>query len=172
MLGRWASALGAPCIIGTVSTDEKAELARRHGYSDVIRYDREDVVERVREITDGAMVHVVYDGVGESSFDASLASLKRRGMMVLFGQSSGPVPPFDIGRLARSGSLFLTRPSLFDYVAERDELEASATRVFEAVARGDLEVYVGQRYPLSDAAEAHRDLEARKTTGATLLVPS
>lgn len=158
-------------VITTVSTDEKAELSRGAGASDVVRYDREDVVERVRALTDGAGVSVVYDGVGKDTFDASLKCLRRRGMLVLFGASSGPVPPLDPQVLNRRGSLFLTRPTLFDHLLGPGELQARASDVLGWVADGSLDVRVGARYPLEQARQAHLDLEGRRTTGKSLLVP-
>lgn len=158
-------------VITTVSTDEKAELSRGAGASDIVRYDREDVVERVRALTDGAGVSVVYDGVGKDTFDASLKCLRRRGMLVLFGASSGPVPPLDPQVLNRRGSLFLTRPTLFDHLLGPGELQARASDVLGWVADGSLDVRVGARYPLEQARQAHLDLEGRRTTGKSLLVP-
>ena len=158
-------------VITTVSTDEKAELSRGAGASDVIRYDREDVVERVRALTGGTGVRVAYDGVGRSTFDASLACLARRGMLVLFGASSGPVPPMDPMTLQANGSAFLTRPTLGDYTADRDELLWRAGEVLDAVAAGTLDVRIGARYPLAEADRAHEDLQARRTTGKSVLLP-
>ena len=170
LLCQWASRLGA-VVIGTVSTEEKATLARAHGCHHVILYSRESFVERVRALTDGAGVPVVYDGVGQSTFLGSLDCLRPRGLMVSFGQASGPIPPFDITVLSAKGSLYLTRPSLFAYVAKREELVASAGAVFEAVHTGALTVEVRQTYPLKEAAAAHQALEARATPGATVLFP-
>jgi len=158
-------------VVTTVSTDEKAALSRGAGAADVVRYDREDVVERVRELTGGRGVRVVYDGVGRSTFDASLACLARRGMLVLFGASSGAVPPVDPMALLSHGSVFLTRPTLADHIADRDELLWRAGEVLGAVAAGTLDVRVGARYPLRDAARAHEDLQARRTTGKSLVLP-
>ena len=157
-------------VLATVSTDEKAELARGAGAAEVVRYDREDVVEQVRRRTGGRGVPVVYDGVGQATFDASLACLARRGVLVLFGASSGAVPPFDPIRLM-SGSLYLTRPTLGDYAADRDELLARSAAVFGEVAAGTLDVRIGQRYALDEAARAHEDLSGRRTTGKSLLLP-
>lgn len=163
-------------VITTVGSAEKEALSREAGASDVVRY-RElddlatDLPRIVRDLTGGAGVRVVYDGVGKDTFDASLASLRRRGMLVLFGGASGQVPPFDIQRLNHAGSLFLTRPTLADYVATRDELLARSSELFAAVEDGTLDVRVGATYPLADAAEAHRALEGRRTTGKVLLVP-
>ena len=157
-------------VIATVSTAEKEELARAAGASEVVRYDREDVAEQISRLTDGRGVAVVYDGVGQSTFDASLACLRRRGVLVLFGASSGPVPPVDPIRLM-GGSTFLTRPTLAHHVAEREELLARAGDVFAGVADGSLDVRIGQRYSLEQAAQAHEDLAARRTTGKSLLLP-
>ena len=158
-------------VLATVSTDEKAELAREAGAEEVIRYDREDVVDSVRRLTDGRGVPVVYDGVGRSTFDASLACLAPRGMLVLFGASSGAVPPIDPMRLASGGSLFLTRPSLAHYSAERGELLGRASDVFAQVRDGSLQVRVGACHPLAEAGQAHADLEGRRTTGKSLIIP-
>ncbi|MEV4092334.1 quinone oxidoreductase family protein [Streptosporangium saharense] len=155
-------------VIGTVSTEEKEVLARQAGADDVLRYD--GFADAVRDLT-GSGVHVVYDGVGAATFDASLASLRPRGLMALYGQASGPVPPVDPQVLARGGSLFLTRPSMGPYIATRDELAWRASDIFGWVASGDLRVHISARYPLSEAAQAHRDLEARRTTGKLLLIP-
>ncbi len=158
-------------VIGTCSTDEKAALARQAGAGEVIRYDREDFRERTRELTEGRGVDVVYDSVGQSTFEGSLGSLRPRGLLCLYGQSSGVVPPFDLGRLNAIGSLFVTRPSLAHYTADRAELEMRAGAVLGAVAKGELDVRIGARFALAEAAEAHRDLEGRKTTGKVLLIP-
>lgn len=157
-------------VIATVSTDEKETLARGAGAAEVLRYD-DDLADRVRALTGGVGVAVAYDGVGATTFDASLASLRRRGMLVLFGAASGPVPPVDPQRLNRGGSLYLTRPSLFHYVVERAELLSTAKAVFDAVADGSLDVRIGHRYPLADARQAHEDLQGRRTTGKLVLVP-
>jgi NADPH2:quinone reductase len=170
-LTQLASARGAR-VIGTVSTPEKAELARAAGAVDIVNYSKvTDVAAAVRELTDGVGVHVVYDGVGASTFDASLAALRRRGTLVLCGAASGPVPPFDPQRLNAAGSLFLTRPKLNDFVVTREELLARAAAVFGAVADGTLDVRIGGRYPLDDVRQAHEDLEGRRTTGKLLLIP-
>jgi NADPH2:quinone reductase len=158
-------------VIATVSTDEKESLARAAGAADVVRYDREDLVERVRTLTDDQGVQVVYDGVGQATFGPSLDCLAPRGMLVLFGASSGPVPPFDPMLLAGKGSLFLTRPSLAHYAAARDELLSRAGDVFAQVRDGLLDVRVGARYRLEDVAQAHEDLEHRRTTGKSLVLP-
>lgn len=167
---QWAKALGAT-VIGTVSSEAKAELAKRHGCDYVIFYGREDVARRVREITGGEGVAVVYDGVGKDTFMASLDSLRVRGMMVSFGNASGPAPAFDPLLLSQKGSLFITRPVLMHYTARRDELLALADELFDVVVTGRVRIEVNQTYALADAATAHRDLEARKTTGSTILLP-
>lgn len=158
-------------VLATVSTQEKEQLARAAGAAEVVRYDREDVVERVRALTGGRGVAVVYDGVGQATFAGSLDSLAPRGMLVLFGAASGAVPALDPMTLAGKGSLFLTRPSLAHYAAEREELLARAAAVFEQVRAGALEVRVGARYGLDDVAQAHEDLAARRTTGKSLVLP-
>ena len=170
LLCPWAKALGAR-VIGTVGNEAKAELARAAGCDVVLLTDRDDWVARVREETDGAGVPVVYDSVGQATFDRSLDCLQPRGLMVSFGQSSGAIPPFTIGTLAAKGSLFLTRPSLFHYIADRDERDAAAARVLDAALAGVLHARIGQTYPLADAARAHADLETRRTTGSTVLIP-
>ena len=164
---QWLSAMGAK-VIGTVGSQAKAELAHAHGCAHVLRTDMDDIAARVREITGGAGVPVVLDGVGAATFEASLASLARRGLLVSFGNASGPVPPFDLARLARMGSLFVTRPTLFDYSATREEKMAGAARLFALMAAGSIKVRIDQRYPLAEAARAHADLEARRTTGSTI----
>jgi NADPH2:quinone reductase len=171
LLTQWATRLGAR-VIATVSTAEKEELARGAGAAEVIRYTEvDDLAAEVRALTGGAGVAAVYDGVGRDTFDASLASLARRGILVLFGASSGPVPPVDPQRLNAAGSLFLTRPKLHDHIATRDELTARAAAVYAAVAAGELNVRIGHRYPLAEARTAHEDLQARRTTGKLLLQP-
>jgi NADPH2:quinone reductase len=167
---QWAKALGAT-VIGTVSTEAKAELARQHGCDHVIFYTREDIVQRVREVTGGEGVAVVYDGVGKDTFMASLDCLRPRGMMATFGNASGAVPPFDPLLLTQKGSLFLTRPKLADYTTKREELLALGDELFDVVQRGKVRIEVNQTYALADAASAHRDLEARKTTGSTIFLP-
>ena len=166
---QWAKALGAT-VIGTVSTEAKAELARKNGCDHVILYSREDVAKRVREIT-GEGVAVVFDGVGKDTFMGSLDSLRPRGTMVTFGNASGAVPPFDPLLLAQKGSLFVTRPILDHYAGKRSDLLALGAELFGVVASGQVKIEINQIYALSDAAQAHRDLEARKTTGSTILVP-
>src|SRR5664279_982826 len=167
---QWAKALGAT-VIGTVSNEAKAELAKRHGCDHIIYYTREDVAKRVRELTAGEGVAVVYDGVGKDTFAGSLDSLRVRGMMVTFGNASGPVGPFDPLLLSQKGSIFITRPTLGHYTARRDELVALGDELFDVVCSGQVKVEVNQTYDLADAANAHRDLEARKTTGSTILLP-
>ena len=167
---QWARALGVQ-LIGTVGSKEKGELALAHGAAHVIDYNREDIVARVREITHGAGVPVVYDSVGKDTFFRSLDCLKPRGLMVSFGNSSGAVEPFSPGELARRGSLYLTRPTLGAYTATRTELEAMAADLFGMVESGKLKIDVHQRFALADAAEAHRALEGRRTTGSTVLLP-
>jgi NADPH2:quinone reductase len=157
-------------VITTVSTDEKERLSRAAGAAEVLRYG-DDLAERARALTGGEGVAAVYDGVGASTFEASLASLRVRGMLALFGAASGPVPPFDPQRLNPAGSLFLTRPTLAHYTRDRDELLWRAGEVFAAVADGSLDIRVGAQYPLDEAAQAHRDLQGRRTTGSIVLVP-
>jgi NADPH:quinone reductase len=167
---QWAKHLGAT-VIGTVGSDAKAELVRAHGCSHVIRYDHEDVVARVREITAGKGVPVVYDSVGKATFESSLDCLAPRGMLVSFGQSSGKIPPVDLGILSQKGSLYVTRPTLMTYTADRADLLAAAKELFEVVQSGAVRILINQRFPLREAAEAHRALESRRTTGSTLLLP-
>lgn len=167
---QWAKALGAT-VIGTVSSEAKAALATAHGCDHIIYYAREDVAKRVREITAGEGVAVVYDGVGKDTFTGSLDSLRIRGMMVSFGNASGPVAPFDPLLLSQKGSLFITRPTLMHYTAKRDELVALGNELFAVVSSGKVRIEVNQTYALADAANAHRDLESRKTTGSTILLP-
>lgn len=170
LLCQWAKHLGAT-VIGTVSTEEKADLAKANGCDHPIIYTRENFVKRVREITNGEGVPVVYDGVGKTTFMDSLDCLRPLGLMVLFGAASGAVPPFDLQILAAKGSLFITRPTLGTYVAKRDNLLASAAELFGAVKSGALDITIGQRFALKDAGDAHRTLEARATTGSTILIP-
>jgi NADPH2:quinone reductase len=169
ILCQWAKALGAT-VIGTVGSDEKAELARAHGCDHPVVYTRQDFVAEVERITEGAKLPVVYDGVGRDTFMKSLDCLHRRGMMASFGNASGPVDPFPPTILAQKGSLFLTRPTMYDYVATREELETAAKDLFDMVASGKVKIEVKQRFALKDAAEAHRALEARKTSGSTVLI--
>lgn len=167
---QWAKALGAT-VIGTVSSEAKAELAIAHGCDHIVYYTREDVAQRVRQITGGEGVAVVYDGVGKDTFAGSLDSLRPLGMMVSFGNASGAVPPFNPLLLSQKGSLFLTRPTLGHYSAKREDLLALGKELFAVVASGKVKIEINQTYALSDAASAHRDLEARKTTGSTILLP-
>ena len=167
---QWLKHLGAT-VIGTVGSEAKAALARAHGCDHVIIYTVEDFAPRVHEITGGAGVPVVYDGVGAATWEGSLDCLARRGMMVSFGNASGPVAPFAPGTLAGKGSLYLTRPSLMDYTATRGELVQGAEDLFQVVGSGAVKIAVGQTLPLAETAQAHRDLEARKTTGSTVLLP-
>ncbi len=168
--GQWAKHIGAT-VIGTAGSDDKVKLALDHGYDHVINYNTENFVGRVKELIGGKGVDVVYDSVGKDTFDGSLDCLRPRGMIVCFGQSSGPVPPFDLGILSRKGSLYLTRPTLFVYIAAREALETAANELFDMVAKGVIKIEIGQTYALKDVAAAHRDLEARKTTGTTVLIP-
>lgn len=170
MVCQWARSLGAT-VIGTVGSDEKAALAQAHGCDHPIVYTRENFAERVKAITGGEGVAVVYDSIGKDTFMDSLACLRPLGTMVLFGAASGPVPPFDLGLLAKMGSLFVTRPTLFTYSAKRADLVAMATELFDVVVSGRVRIEINQRYALKDAAQAHRDLEARRTTGSTILLP-
>lgn len=165
---QWAKHLGAT-VIGTVGSEEKAKLARAHGCDHVVLYRTEDVAARVREITNGAGVPVVYDSVGKDTFFRSLDCLRPRGLMVSFGNSSGTPEPFDTAVLAHKGSLFLTRPTLYHYTLSRADLETAANELFEVVTSGKVRIEVKQRFPLSQAADAHRALEARKTAGSTVL---
>ena len=167
---QWAKYLGAT-VIGTVGSDEKAELACSHGCDHAILYRKEDFVARVREITDGEGVDVVYDSVGKDTFLKSLDCLKPMGMLALFGQSSGAVEPFDLGLLSAKGSLFVTRPTLMNYVDKRGDLEDTAEELFDVIREGVVNADIRQERPLREAAAAHSDLESRRTTGATLLIP-
>ncbi len=167
---QWAKALGAT-VIGTVGSDAKGELAKAHGCDHVINYSTENFVDRVRQITGGEGVPVVYDGVGKDTFMGSLDSLRPLGMLVTYGNASGPVPPLDLLLLSQKGSLFVTRPTIVSYTAKRADLEALGAELFDVVASGKVKIEVHQRYALKDAAQAHRDLEARKTTGSTILIP-
>jgi NADPH2:quinone reductase len=167
---QWLKALGAT-VIGTVGSDDKAKIAKAHGCDHTIVYTRENFVERVKEITGGKGVPVVYDSVGKSTFEGSLDCLRPFGLMVSFGNASGAVPPFNTGILAQKGSLYLTRPTLVTYIASRADLEATSSALFDAIKSGKVKVDISARYKLADAAQAHRDLEARKTTGQIILVP-
>ncbi|MBP0607181.1 MULTISPECIES: quinone oxidoreductase family protein [Burkholderia] len=169
IVSQWARLLGLT-VIGTVSSEHKAAIARAHGCDHTIDYSREDVAKRVRELTDGAGVDVVFDSVGKDTFEGSLDSLKRRGLMVCVGTASGPIPPFDPQRLAMKGSLYLTRPALADYIADPAEKNDLAGELFAHVAAGRIRIEINQRYALQDAAQAHRDLESRKTTGSSVFI--
>src|SRR5262245_47455477 len=158
-------------VIGTVSTEVKARLAKEAGADEVILYSQADFLAEVKKLTDGRGVHVVYDSVGRTTFDQSLNCLRPRGCLALFGQSSGPVPPFDLGKLATMGSLFVTRPTLLHYMSDRRELLGRANELFEWIASGQLKLRIDKSFALADAAEAHRQLEGRKTTGKVVLFP-
>lgn len=170
LFGQWAKSIGAT-VIGTVGSEEKAEQARAHGFTHVINYREEDVVQRVLEITNGDKVPVVYDGVGKDTFDISLDCLRTRGLMVSFGNASGAPAPLDLQVLANKGSLFITRPTMVSYTLSQQELQQSSDDVFNRVLSGVLRIEINQRYALSDVQQAHRDLESRKTTGSTVLLP-
>lgn len=167
IVSQWAKLLGLT-VIGTVSSEEKAAVARAHGCDHIIFYKREDVAKRARELTNGAGVSVVFDSVGKSTFAGSLDSLKRRGLLVCFGTSSGPIPPLELPQLAMKGSLYVTRPALADYIADPAEKSELAGELFGHVAAGRIRIEINQRYALQDAAQAHRDLEAGKTTGSSI----
>jgi NADPH:quinone reductase len=167
---QWAKALGAT-VIGTVGSDEKAELAKAHGCDYPIVYSRDNFTKRVREITNGAGVPVVYDSIGKDTYTASLDCLAPLGLFVSFGNSSGPLPPIDSSEFAGRGSLYFTRPTLFSYIAKRSDLDAMAAELFEVIESGKVKTNVRQRYRLAEAGRAHEDLEARKTTGSTVLLP-
>lgn len=169
IVSQWARLLGLR-VIGTVSSAAKAQVALAHGCSEVIDYSREDVAARVRELTDGRGVDVVFDSVGKDTFMSSLDSLKRRGLMVCVGTASGPIPPFDPVLLAMKGSIFLTRPALADYIADPLEKAALLDELFTHVGNGDIRIEINQHYALEDAVQAHRDLESRKTTGSSIFV--
>ena len=169
IVSQWARLLGVR-VIGTVSTEEKAAVARAHGCDETINYSHEDVAQRARELTGGVGVNVVFDSVGRSTFNASLDSLKRRGLMVCVGTASGTIPPFDPQLLAMKGSLYLTRPALADYIADPAEKAELAGEIFGHVAAGRIRIEINQRYALQDAVQAHRDLESRKTTGSSIFV--
>ena len=170
ILTQWAKALGAT-VIGVVGSEAKAELARRHGCRHVLILGRDELVEGVRKLTRGEGVAVVYDSVGRDTFMASLDCLRPLGMMVSYGNASGPPPPISPLELSKRGSLYLTRPTLFSYISRRADLDAAARDLFSAVRKGVVRVRIGQRYSLAEAAAAHRDLEARRTTGSTVLIP-
>ena len=167
---QWAKALGAS-VIGTVGNDEKAQLAKSFGCDHVINYSHENIAEKVREITQGKGVPVVYDGVGQATAEASLDSLQPRGLLVSYGNASGPVKDFDLGKLSAKGSLYVTRPTLMTYVADDKDLQQTANDLFDIVASGKVKIPINQRYALADVRQAHMDLESRKTTGTTLLLP-
>ena len=170
LLGQWLKTLGATSI-GTAGSPEKAAIAKANGYSHVIDYRAEDFVARVKEITGGRGCDVVYDSVGKDTWRGSLKCLRMRGMFVHFGQSSGMISDFKFSDLAAGGSLFATRPMLFDYIKNRNDLASRAADLFSRLASGDIKAHIGQRAPLRDAAAAHRDLESRRTIGATVLLP-
>jgi NADPH:quinone reductase len=167
---QWARALGVT-MIGTVGSDEKGELAKAHGCTHVINYNRENFAERVKEMTNGAKVPVVYDSIGKDTFMGSLDCVAPLGLMVSFGNASGPVPPFALSELASRGSLFVTRPTLFDYMAQRSDLDAMAADLFAMVESGKVKIEIKQVHRLADAARAHTELEGRRTTGSTILIP-
>lgn len=167
---QWLKSLGAR-IIGTAGSAEKCEIALRNGADFCINYRTEDIVKRVQEITAGKGVPVVYDSVGRDTFEASLKCLRPRGLLVSFGNASGPVPPVELGLLAQHGSLYITRPTLATFIARRSDLESAAQELFEKVQTGTVRIDINERYQLKDAAQAHRDLEARKTTGSSILLP-
>ncbi|TDV12136.1 quinone oxidoreductase family protein [Paraburkholderia caballeronis] len=167
---QWAKALGAT-VIGTVGSDDKAQIAKAHGCDYPIVYTREDFTARVREITNGAGVPVVYDSIGKDTYVKSLDCLAPLGMFVSFGNASGPLPPIDSSEFAGRGSLFFTRPTLFTYIAKRDDYEAMSAELFDVIASGKVKTSINQRYPLEDVATAHADLEGRRTTGSTILLP-
>ena len=167
---QWAKALGAT-VIGTVGSDEKAELAKAHGCDHPIVYTRENVTQRVKAITNGAGVPVVYDSIGKDTYIGSLDCLAPLGYFVSFGNASGPLPPIDSKEFSSRGSLFFTRPTLFSYIAKRADLEAAAAELFDVILSGKVKTSINQRYPLAEVGRAHADLEARKTTGSTILVP-
>ncbi|MGH8811603.1 MAG: quinone oxidoreductase family protein [Advenella sp.] len=169
IVSQWAKLLGLT-VIGTVSTEEKAEIARAHGCDHIINYSHEDVAARAREITNGVGVSVVFDSVGKATFMSSLDSLKRRGLMVCVGTASGKIPPFDPAILARKGSIYLTRPGLADYIADPQEKQELVGELFGHVSAGRIRIEINQRYALEDAVQAHQDLEGRKTTGSSIFV--
>ncbi|KWF56383.1 quinone oxidoreductase family protein [Burkholderia cenocepacia] len=167
---QWAKALGAT-VIGTVGSDEKAELAKAHGCDHPVVYTRENFTQRVKDLTNGAGVPVVYDSIGKDTYIGSLDSLAPLGYFVSFGNASGPLPPIDSKEFSSRGSLFFTRPTLFSYIAKRADLEAAAAELFDVIQSGKVKTSINQRYPLAEVGRAHADLESRKTTGSTLLVP-
>jgi NADPH2:quinone reductase len=167
---QWARAMGLQ-LIGTAGSDEKCQLALDNGATHAINYNREDFVARLKEITGGRGVRVVYDSIGKDTFDRSLDCLQPFGLMVTFGNASGPVPPVNTAMLAAKGSLYLTRPTLFAHIATRESTQAIADDLFEMVTSGKVKIHVERRYPLAEAAQAHRDMESRKTTGSSVLLP-
>jgi NADPH2:quinone reductase len=171
LLTQWGRKLGAK-VIGVVGSEDKAKLAKQNGCHHVLIRGRDDIAAAVKNLSKGQGAHVVYDGVGKDTFIESLDSLRKRGLMVSFGNASGPVPPFSPAELVRRGSLYITRPTLFDYTAERADLEDMARETFAAVKKKWLKIQINQRYKLADAAQAHRDLEARKTVGASVILPA
>jgi len=170
LLSQWGRKLGA-VVIGVVGSEDKVKLAKKNGCNHVLVRGRDEIAVSVKKISKGIGAHVVYDGVGKDTFIESLDSLRKRGMMVSYGNASGPVPPFSPAELVKRGSLFLTRPTMFDYTESREDLDAIARETFAAAKKGWIKVRVNQRYKLADAAQAHRDLEARKTTGASVILP-
>ncbi|RLQ21981.1 NADPH:quinone reductase [Seongchinamella sediminis] len=170
LFGQWAASIGA-IAIGTVGSAAKADLAREHGYAQVINYREEDVLQRLLEITGGDKLPVVYDGVGADTFDLSLECLRPRGLMVSFGNASGAPAPLDLQRLAAHGSLYITRPTMLSYTATEEELRQSSEDLFARILAGDIRVEINQRYALAEVQQAHRDLESRQTTGSTVLLP-
>ena len=170
LLVQMAKEIGAR-VIATVGTEDKAKLAREAGADDVILYAQQDFEAETKRLMDGKGVHVIYDGVGKTTFDKDLNLLRPRGFLVLFGASSGAVPPFDLVKLSQKGSLYITRPTLANYITTHEDLQQRATAVLSMIAAGKLKLRIGHTYPLRDAAQAHRDLEARKTTGKLLLIP-
>jgi len=170
LLTQWGKALGA-VVIGIVGSDDKAQLAKQNGCRHALVRGKDAIAESVRKLTKGVGAHVVYDGVGKDTFFESLDCLRRRGLMVSYGNASGPVAPFSTAELVKRGSLYVTRPTMYDYTATRADLEAIARETFAAVKKKWVKVQINQRYKLADAAQAHRDLEARKTVGATVILP-
>jgi NADPH2:quinone reductase len=168
--GQWLKALGVTGI-GTVGSEEKAALAKAHGWTHVVNYNKENFVEKVKSLTGGKGVPVVYDSVGKTTWEGSLDCLRPRGLLVSFGNASGPVAPVNLGILSAKGSLYVTRPTLATYIASRPELEETARSLFEVVKSGKVKIETTKKYKLADAAQAHRDLEGRKTTGSVVLVP-
>jgi len=170
LLSQWGKALGA-IVIGIVGSEEKAKLAKKNGCKHVLVRGRDEIAASVKKLSKGLGAHVVYDAVGKDTFIESLDCLRKRGLLVIYGSASGPVPPFAVGELVKRGSLYVTRPTLFDYTADRAELQSMARETFAVVKKKAVKIQVHQRYKLADAAQAHRDLEARKTTGASVIVP-